>query len=331
MPTCRSPWCFAIAAMLSAILAGAAVAAPCAKSDDEAVRRFIEAYAGSSANAVDLLESTSLSTYRRRLAQLLDDRYAPASPTWRAKVLGDDWTPARIGAATDAELVSAYLGRAASLRGPVTVSDIRIGPSEERIREMAPLRATYRIESGGAPHDGMAYLKADAVEGCWKVEMPVQAWLQIDKVARALKATRGEGAAMSDAAPRMTLWLLAASPEAVAGAKSMETGWRTIWVDDVPLATEADLTAVSAWWTCAASQDRESAGLELTFNDRVVKAFEALQDRAPKAMLAIIVDGKLVSAPIVRGPLGHRIEICGDDIPLEQAQATAAALRGEKP
>ena len=316
--------------LMVAVSPRATAAVPCAATGEEAVRLFVERYAAQAPDSVDLLLPTSLAEYRGALAQMLDDRYAPDSATWRVRVLGTDWTQARVSAATDAELLKAYLAHGASARPAVSVTDIRVGTSDDKWHEFYPLDATYDIEVDGKKVQRSGQFKAEVIAGCWKVSLPVQAWVRLDTISERLKASRPNDPPVSSTGVRMSLRILAASTSPVPGAKRLD-GWaKPIWIDDgPPLASEGDLIGASAWWSCPRVGGVQEPALHLTLDGEAAKRISRFSRRAVFPQIAVIVDGKVMTVPYVRGELGSSVELCGHFDLLEDAQAMAASLRGD--
>lgn len=333
MKTMRNAGLLMAYLLMVAVSPRATAAVPCAATGEEAVRLFVERYAAQAPDSVDLLLPTSLAEYRGALAQMLDDRYAPDSAAWRVQVLGTDWTPARVSAATDAELLKAYLAHGASARPAVSVTDIRVGTSDDKWHEFYPLDATYGIEVDGKKVQRSGQFKAEVIAGCWKVSLPVQAWVRLHTISERLKTSRPNDPPVSSTGVRMSLQILAASTSPVPGAKRLD-GWaEPIWIDGgPPLASERDLVGASAWWSCPGTGGAGGAqepALHLTLDGEAAKRISRFSRRAVFPKIAVIADGKVIAVPYVRGEPGSSVELCGHFDLLEDAQAMAASLRGD--
>ena len=306
-------------------------AAPCPASAEEAVRLFVQADVAQPLGVLDVLLPKSLAQYRAALEQMLDDDYSPASAAWRAEVLGPDWTPARIHAATDIELLGAYLAKDPMHRRVAAASDIRVVYSSDEFRKFYPWGVTYRLDVDGKATEHSDAFDAGISDGCWKVGLPVRAQMRIQAVADRLRESR-QAAPVVAVGARSKLLLLAASRSPVVGAKRLD-GWsQPVWIDaGAPLATEANLIGVSAWWACPEGLGAEEPGLGLKLDERAVQALSRLSEKPDFPDLVMVVDGKVVSVSHVQGPLGSSFQLCGQFHSMADARAMAARLRGDSP
>ena len=313
-----------------ALLVGHALAAPCSTDAQEAVGLFVKAYAAQDPDAVDMLIPKSLAAYRAALQQLLDDRYSPRSATWRVDVLGADWTPARIQAASDEELLRAYFAFGAARRSAIAVSDVRVEPSELKWRDFFPWAASYRIEVDGKPVERSGLFDAQRSGACWRVSFPAQAWMRMQALADELKKSRPKDQPAVGKGPRAKLRFFAASGSPEAGTEEL-AGWRVpVWIDRArPLATESNLTSAAAWWSCPVGFGPEEPALHLSLDSVAAQAMSTVGEDQPFSQLAVEIDGRVTNVAYVRGKLGREFQLCGEPWTMDEAQALAARLRGD--
>jgi preprotein translocase subunit SecD len=98
---------------------------------------------------------------------------------------------------------------------------------------------------------------------------------------------------------QVRLTMNAASDEAVAGWQKMEINERSIWVNPAPALTSADIQGAEP------ASDRNSGNfVRVVFTDEGAKKMRDLTTAQMNKLIAIVLDGKVLSAPRVRSVIG---------------------------
>jgi len=332
VPFCHTTRLAGLFAALAFLLAGpAAHAAPCPATPEEAARSFLQLGVEAPAASVELLAARPLTRYRARLEQVLNDRYSPMSAAFREKLLGREMTTERLSALSDTALVGLFLGAGEKLRGAATVSDITVlkQRTDRLFGEEIWLR--YRVVSTRGETLLERKFSAKQSDGCWRLDVPLEASARLEQLAGILKESRPPLAANRVGPALLPLRVAAASATAREDMREMRQrgqGRNAVWVSEESLASESDILGATASWDCASTEGAEDPSVWIRFNDRAGEALQAWSGKNPGAMLAIAVDGEVVTFARVAGVLGNRLSMCLPGERLETAEALADALRG---
>ena len=87
----------------------------------------------------------------------------------------------------------------------------------------------------------------------------------------------------------------AASEDAVAGWQRMEIEGRTVWVNPTPALTSADIQGAEP-----ATDPNYGNFVKVSFTDAGARKMRALSTAQMNKLIAMLLDGKLISAPKVR-------------------------------
>jgi protein-export membrane protein SecD len=143
-------------------------------------------------------------------------------------------------------------------------------------------------------------------------------------------AAPGEAALRAALQPLPDGVTLPADHELVLGEEPRAGGrWRTYYLYRAAEVTDADIRSVEA----VEDRDRRATEVELTFDALGAQRFEALTARSVGRKLAIVLEGRVTSAPVIRDKIGGghaRITTGASDSPEAQAAEArdlAAVLR----
>lgn len=130
-----------------------------------------------------------------------------------------------------------------------------------------------------------------------------------------------------------TLRIAPSSDKARVGMRALPlrtsmTGAKEVWVSDDALLTEADLADASAAADCQIGPERHGAAVNLSFSPSGAARMEAWSRKNVGAMLAVVVDGRVLANANVMSPLGGKFGLCLPDASLAEAQSIAAELHG---
>lgn len=339
MPTTsRSQW--NLAATLLLLAAGCTHAAAgsdtCPASAELAVSLFMESALDGEGRAATLLQPQALGRFRARLEQLLDNRYSPDSAGLRERMLGAEWTLPRLRTASDAELVGRYLASGQQRRAGASITDLKLLRREPAGAGGERITVSYQVHGVGPSATQERTFSAAPSGGCWKLDVPVEAWARLDRVASILKAARPTTDLPREGPARACLHVAPASSGPRPGAQPIPLpaaggAARKVWVDQAALLTQEDIQATSASWDCDAGPGPEAAAVRIVFNDRAADTLVAWSERNVGAMLAVVVNGEALVFAKVAGRMDAKLSVClPEDAPLEEAQALARDLRGAK-
>lgn len=316
----------------AAVLIGAqagAHAATCATSSEEAIRSFITRAAEGSPRSAEVLEAKSLGQYRARLSQLIDARYSPMSSPFREKLFGTEWTVDRLRTLPDAEFVGRYLAGGSQLRANATVDRFSVLGTTRDPRWGDELTVRYTIGGSTQERRFTAHLKAS----CWFIDVPDEAWARLGQLAQVFKDSRAEPAPRQGPA-LLPFLAAAASTTARPGMREMkEVSGRagTVWVSSTPILTEANIAGAQAAWECDMGNDPEDVALRLRLDEAGAQALKTWSERHQGELLAVALNGEVITAARVRGVLGDKLSLCYRGVSLAQAEDVALRLRGIKP
>ena len=305
-------------------------AAPCIDNAEEAVVRFVEAGATRPADAPALLRRSSLKQFRARLEQLLDSRYSPASAALREHLFGTDPASARIESMTDEALVSRYLSARTAV---VEISELTVLKHESSRVFGDEVTVSYQVRQGATSQTLQRKFSAFREGTCWRVDVPVIAWAQLELMSKTLKNARTEQYSMRQAPSTVSLLVSPASDDERPDMRQIwyrgSSGKRfPIWIANTPLLTEADVSAATATWDCDGGLGPERAAVKIRFADASSERLKAWSHDNVGQMLAVVVDGEAwVFARVLTG-LSNQLAVCSLDASLDEAQTLAQRLMG---
>lgn len=305
-------------------------ASPCLQSAEEAALRFVKVGASAPAETPALLRQDALKRFRARLEQLLDDRYSPASATLREQWLGTGWSPGRIKAASDEELVSRYLSARSAA---AEVSDLKVVSHESSRVFGDEVTVAYQVRQGTTSTSLERKLSVFREGECWRVDTPLQAWAQLEHAARILKAARTEPPPSRQGPPMVSLKVAAASEDERPGMQRVRRRGasgspRAVWISDTPLLTESDVSTAAATWDCEAGLGPEPAAVKLRFTEEAGERFASWTKENVGQMMAVVIEGEAWVFARVLTPLSKQLVLCSSEASLDDAQALARRLMG---
>jgi preprotein translocase subunit SecD len=100
---------------------------------------------------------------------------------------------------------------------------------------------------------------------------------------------------------------------------------RTIFLDKEPLITNKDISEARV-----VLDDRDQPGVEVRFVPAARQKMRDATEAHRGKPLAILVDGRVVTAPIVRWQIGESAWIQGGGISRDEAERIAKSLSGRK-
>ncbi|MGM3277685.1 SecDF P1 head subdomain-containing protein [Ralstonia sp. 24A2] len=316
----------------SACLVTPALASPACFDDPEALAlRFVELAASAPAQAGELLSAQAVKQLGSRLRQILDDRYSPDSARARTLLLGSDWTDARLQTASDETLLSAYLSAWST---STQVADLRVADHQSSRFLGDEMTVAYRAKQGAEWTDLQMPLSASKQSRCWWLDTPIRTAEGLKSFAERLKMSRTEAATARQGPSRIALSIAAASSTSQADMVEMprlhesETE-STVWVASEPLLTQADVVGALAEWDCNRGLDPEGAGIRLVFADDAAKRLADWSQRHIGQMMAVVMDGRVVTYAKVSGTLSNRLQVCPAKASLDEARDIAARLMGK--
>ncbi|MGM9482518.1 SecDF P1 head subdomain-containing protein [Roseateles sp. NT4] len=306
---------------------------PCAATAEAAATAFVQSSIQAPKEGIPLLAPKSLASFRTRLAQLLDDRYAPSSGELRRRLHIEDLASAAATQMTDAEFVGAYFVAGAARAAPASLLDLAVTERREDryLGEVVTVR--YRLAAQGreVAQERTYHLSND--QGCWQMNVPLEARARLEQLASFLKESRVDPQFLAGKAPRLALHVAPASAAAFPASTRFSTPGSMgdpIWVADAPLLSAKDLNGVSAYWDCQPSeQGAEDAAVRLRFSKAAAARLERWSAGNVGAMLAVVLDGEVVTYAKVASKLSDRLSLCLPGKTLEQAQAIARRLAGQ--
>lgn len=225
-----------------------------------------------------------------------------------------------------------FMAAGAAHRPEVRLSELKVSGTSTHPYLGDQVTVTYRIAKGNAETPQERTLSVSPEQGCWKLQMPVEAWARLDEIANILKTSRIEPQFKVLGTPRATLRVAAASATRFTNSTELKTpnGFQaTVWVANSNLLTEADLVGVSASWDCAAGLGPEDATLRLQFSPRGANIMTKWSKANMGTMLAVVIDDEVRTAAIVRGVLAGNLSVCLPRATLEEAESLARRLTGQ--
>jgi hypothetical protein len=305
----------------------------CLATAEEAAQAFVRQSINDPGASPGLLTLRSLATYRARLEQLLDDRYSPDSGPLRARLLGTDISPAQLRAMSHTELVGMFQAAGASRRQAVGLGDVQVTGKSTRPYLGDEVTVSYRLTIGSAETHQERTFSVSSEQGCWKLDVPVEAWVRLDQLAKILKESRTEPQFKVRGMPRASVRVAAASASPFTGSaehRQRDTSHAAAWVANSPLLTERDLVGVSASWDCDAGRGPEDAAIRLHFSERGTAALAKWSKDNLGTMLAVVIDGEVRTFARVSGVLGSKLSVCLPRMTLDDAESLARRLAGMK-
>lgn len=322
----------ALASLFMAGMAHAQGSAPiCMKSAEEAARRFVILAAAKPSQAVSLLTRRSLNSFRLRAQRMLEDRYAPASQARREKVLGSSFSNEKMRLMTDSEFVASYMA-AGDSRG--SVSDVQVLSHASPSLGGDELVVGYTVKAGAARGRQQRILSTRKEGDCWWVDMPLEAWVRLDEVGTALKATRTDMPLTRKGPPTASLQVVPASfverPDMVQARRPGIAGPSgTVWLAKSPILTEADIDGAKAGYSCDFSaMEPEQPGVHIFFTDAGAEQLKQWSSENMGKVLAVAVNGDALVVATVKGILGKQLMLCLEKSTLEEAVALSENLMG---
>ena len=311
-------------------------AATCAASPEEAAITFHRSIFTDPRSTLPLLNKREISGFRRRLLQVLDDRYSPMSSQFRERILGPEWPLARLRGLGDAELVAQYFATSKLQSAGVELVSIDVTgtkPSRDYAGDDAvKVTVSYQVRGVKGNPARERTVSARPLDGCWVLDVPLATWAQLEGIATELKGSRKDAMPYRQGPSRVPLQVAAASATARPGMRATRRrgSGTTVWVDETPLLTDADIIRASASWDCQAQADYflEDPAVRIAFREEAAHRLTAWSGKNVGSMLAIVIDGEVVMFARVAEALGNRVSACMTRARLEDAEALARALIG---
>lgn len=320
----------ASAALASSALTSAIAAPQCPESPEAAAVAFVTAYVTDPQVAVSLIRWSDLKVFSGRLRQLVDSRYAPGSLEFRERLLGSQWTDERLRQATNAEILTAFLSAGEARRKDWHVTDAQ-AQSRSAMFGTREVTVTYRLESPSGSSNQTRTMGAGQEGGCWKVDVPLQAWAQTEAIAKSMKETRTRDGQPRQGPARAVLAVAAASESPRSGwlERPRAGGVGRVWVSPQAVLTEVDLAAARADWDCdAIGFGPEEPALRFDFLPRGAQALLKWTGSHMGEMLAVTVNGEVLSFSRIAGKFGTSLSICLNGSPLAKAEGLVNDLMG---
>ena len=229
------------------------------------------------------------------------------------------------------EFVGMFMAAGAVRRPEVRLSELKVTGTSTHPYLGDQVTVSYRIGKGSAETNPVRTFSASPENGCWKLQMPVEAWARLDEIARIFKTSRIEPQFKVRGTPRAKLRVAAASASHFADStelKARDAFQPTVWVANSNLLTEADLVGVSASWDCAARLGPEDAAIRLQFSSRGANTMTTWSKANMGTMLAMVIDGEVRTVAVVRGILAGNLSMCLPRATLEEAESLARRLAG---
>ena len=303
----------------------------CPSTPEQAVLGFIKSSTENAPRTIEFVDPESLREFRGRLQQLMDDRFSPDSGRFREQIMGGDGSWNKVVAASDAELIGTYMRYGEDTRKGWHVKDAPVIESKRGFVGTWDISASFTVETPEKSVDLSRDFHALKTGNCWTVSYPEEMWLQLERVAKALKTSRTDTGVSRQGESRARLRVSAGNAQAQPGMRRVPRHGQTspVWVASEPLLTEKDLQKVLAAWDCPVGGfGTEAPALWLTFSDASGDKLRAWTESNMGSMLAIEVNSEVVQFARVAGVFGARFEVCLDGQSLEQARDLAADLMG---
>lgn len=317
----------------SLLVANLSYASPCPSTPEDAARSFVQLGVEDPASSVHVLDSRSLSQYRSRFEQLLNDRYSPMSSAFREKMFGKEMTTARLTTLSDAELIGRYFAAGQKVRGPSSVDGITLlsKRTDRYFGEEVSIRYHVKTPTGESVQERKFSVSNSS--GCWRLDVPIEAWARLGQLSKIFKESRPDLGLNREGPSVVTLRVAAARGTAQEDMREMKQRGRdrtNVWVSTVPIVTESDVVGASASWDCESVLGPEDPSVWIRFNDRAGHALKTWSEKNIGSMLAIAADGEVITYAKVAGVLGNKLSMCLPGEGLDDAEALANALRGAK-
>lgn len=229
------------------------------------------------------------------------------------------------------ELVGMFLAAGASRRPPVRLSDVQVTGKSTRPYLGDQVTVSYRLTNGSAETLQERTLSVSSEQGCWKVDVPDEAWARLDQLAKIFKESRTEPQFKVHGMPRSSVSVAAASALPLTGStehRRKDTSHAAVWVANSPLLTERELVGVSASWDCDAGRAPEDAAVRLHFSERGTAVLAKWSKENLGAMLAVVIDGEVQTFARIGGVLGSKLSVCLPRTTLDDAESLARRLAG---
>lgn len=302
----------------------------CVKDSDQAAARFVTYSATDRAKSLALLNSVSLNQFRRRTQQLMDDQYSPGSREFRERTLGVDWSFARLKAATDREFAAAFMSaKSTSAR----VKDVAVlSHSSQWFGDEVVVG--YTVVGGPSPGRRQRVLTVKSTDGCWTVEIPKEAWLQLDEVADQLKATRVNVPPTRGGPSSVSLKVMLASFTEASGMdeaqrRGVPGPYGRVWLSKEAILSEMDIESATSGSDCnVTSQGLEEPSVLLTFTDEGAERLKRWSSVHMGQTLAVTVEGEPIVVAKVAGVLGKKLSMCLSGADMDEANLMARQLMG---
>jgi preprotein translocase subunit SecD len=128
----------------------------------------------------------------------------------------------------------------------------------------------------------------------------------------------------ADAKPRIKLEFRRAESKAADGLteKTVEGSKTKVYLHKTADATNEDVAQASV-----ATDDQERPTIEITFTKQGARKIAKLTEEHKGKLLAIVIDGRVISAPIIRDPFSERAVITGT-FSKEEAEKLARSIKG---
>jgi hypothetical protein len=303
----------------------------CATSAEEAALKFVELGVTDPRGATALLRDRDLRQLRLRLEQLADSRYSPDSATFRVKAFGPEWSSDRFARESDAGVVGQYLSSGQEARKDWMLSDLRVARSRMDPIQGQLVEVRYEITTSRGKSEQRREFRAYPTGSCWKLDVPVEAWVRVEHVARVLKEGRTQQPQADRAGrPTLRLQVAEASSASFSGARELPLRgeMQRVWMASKPLATEANVLSARAAWDCEQGFGPEAAALWLQFDADGARRIAQWSGGNLGKMLAVAIDDQVVVFARVAGALKDRLSVCLPGSRLEDAELLGARLMG---
>ena len=322
-----------ISTLLLAFAASASATdiANCAPSAEDAALQFVELGISDPRRATAVLRDRGLRQLRLRLEQLTDSRYSPDSETFRARAFGPDWSPDRFARESDASVVGQFLAGGQEARKDWVLSGLRVARSRVDPIQGQQVEVTYEIATSRGKSEQRREFTAYPTGACWKLDIPVEAWARIERVARILKEGRTQPPPTARTGPSpLRLQVAEASSSSFSGARELPLRGETqrVWIGSKPLATETNVLSARAAWDCEQGFGPEAPALWLQFDAEGARRIAQWSGGNLGKMLAVAIDDQVVVFARVAAALKDRLSVCLSDSSLEDAELLGARLMG---
>lgn len=303
----------------------------CAPSAEDAALQFVEAGVNHPRRAAALIRDRSLRQLRLRLEQLADSRYSPDSEEFRVRAFGHDWTPDRLSREADANVVGQFLAGGLDSRIDWVLSKLRVASSRQGPIQGQRVEVTYEVATSRGKSEQRREFTAYPTGSCWKLDVPVEAWVRIEHVAKLLKEGRTQLPPIAKGGPSaLRLQVAEASTTPFPGAQEIPLrGEATrVWIASKPLATESNILVARAAWDCEQGLGPEAPAIWLQFDVEGASRIEQWSVGSLGKMLAVAMDDQVVAFARVTAALKDKLSVCLPGSKLEDAELLQARLMG---